>query len=299
VPSAPTVVNSGLKKAQRATLVHGRLALKRLQSVFEATAERAAEIVGTSQSPFLAARASAMRVQMLELLASAEVKARATTIRNRDELVDEIVRIHRDSVMRVAAAEGVSGAVVAQSFSNVPVRTLAVLASKGSNAANFRTLINRHMTDAAGSLDNIIAGGIGTGQSAKNMARDIASLIVGESIKPGAYDLDATDVSGLKSIWYDSRRIAVSEINNAYRESNTQALQSSGIVDAAQWQLSGAHHIEDECDELAAGSSDDTLPPGYYYLDDWPEAPHPFCMCGQGDVLMKPVSEWFEDEVEA
>jgi len=291
VPS-PVPYNLALKQARQTTLANGKLALGRLQSVFEATAERAESIIGTSTSAYQIARAASIQSQVMEVLRTTEVTARATILQHRQQTVEDVVAIHRKAVLSLAAREGISGAFVAAEFSQLPARTLAVLAARGANAANFRTLVNRHMREAADSLDRIIHGGIGTGQSARSLARDVASLLVGESVKASAYGLDATDVAGLKSIWYDARRIAVTEINNAYRESNHQSLQQSDMVEAVQWQLSGRHHIEDECDEIAEDSSDD-FPPGYYTLDEWPDAPHPFCMCGQGAVMLKPVEEWF------
>lgn len=293
----PAMYNAALRRARQVTLGNGRVTMGRLQSVFEATAERAAEIIGTSTSAFEVARAASMRAQVLETLSRAETNARSTILQGQQTTIADVVKLHRSTVTSYAAGEGISGALVAGTFSQIPARTLAVLASRGSNAAKFRTLINRHMTDAAGSLDAIINGGIGTGQSARSLARDIASLLVGEDIKAGAYGLDPTDVSGLKSIWYDSRRIAVTEINNAYRESNHQSLEESGMVGAVQWQLSGSHPVEDECDDIAAESSEG-YEPGFYTLDEWPDAPHPFCMCGQGAVALKPVAEWFGGAVE-
>jgi hypothetical protein len=291
MPPSTTPYTRALKRAREQTISNGTMALRRLKGVFEATADRAADIIGTSTSDFAVGRAASIRQQVVDVLESAELKSRAITIQQQQLTVNDVVRIHRQATMKLAEQELGSTVGLIARFSDAPARTLAVLAAKGSNAANFKTLVNRHLEDAADALDKVIDGAIGTGTSARKLAKDIADLIVGEEIKAGIYGLDGADVSGLKTIWYDSRRIAVSEINNAYRESNAQALESSGIVDAAQWQLSGRHHIEDDCDELAAGSSDG-LPEGYYYLDEWPEAPHPFCLCGQGDVLFKPVEEW-------
>jgi DNA-binding transcriptional regulator YhcF (GntR family) len=289
--------NAALRRAREITRRNGNISVGRLRMIFRATAARAQEIAGGSSSAYQAARAESIRAQVLETLHRTEVEARAAILRHRDLTVEDIVRIHRNTVRSIAADAGVSAVTVATSFSNMQARTLAVLAARGSNAANFKTLVNRHMTEAADALDAIIDGGIGTGVSANTLAKDIASLILGEEIDTGAYGLDPSDLSGLKTIWYDSRRIAVSEINNAYRESNNQALQVSGIVEAARWQLSGRHYIEDECDDLAAGSSDGLLE-GFYYLDEWPEAPHPFCLCGQGEVLLAPVEEWFDGAVQ-
>jgi hypothetical protein len=293
MPSPTSAYNATLRQARQITLNNGKVALSRLQSIFQSTADRAAEIIGTSDNPYTIARAASMRSQVLETLQRVEVQARSSIITHRDKTVEEVVKAHRSTVASIASGEGISMASVAGQFSEVPARTLAVLAARGRNAANFRTLVNRHMQEAAGSLDALIHGGIGTGQSARSLAKDIASLIVGESIKAGQYGLDQTSVSGLKTIWYDARRIAVSEINNAYRESNHQSLVQSEVVEAVQWQLSGRHHIYDECDEIAEGSSEG-YDPGFYTLEEWPEAPHPFCMCGQGAVQLKPVDEWFE-----
>src|SRR5690606_16184845 len=100
----------------------------------------------------------------------------------------------------------------------------------------------------------------------------------------------------VKSILYDSRRIAVSEINNHLRLANQASLVQGHVVKAATWQLSGRHaglpSSPDECDDLATQDKYG-LGPGAHLVEYWPDAPHPFCGCTQGAPLFyHPVSTW-------
>ncbi len=298
---SPTAYNRALQRARSVTIRTGRVAIDRLETVFTNAAQAAAEAVGAATTPYSAARAASMRAQILEILASAELRARGVIVQNQSLSIDQVAQLHLAIVRDLAARAGVSVAssLLTARFASVPARTLAVLAARGANARNFRTLVNRHMEDAAASLDALIEGGLARGVAARTLAKDIQSLMLGGSASAprSTYGLDSSDLSGLKTAWYDSRRIAVTEINNAYRESNHQALAASGIVDAVQWQLSGAHPAEDECDEIAEESSDG-YPPGFYLLDEWPLAPHPFCACGQGAVMFLPTEEWFGSDQE-
>ena len=58
-----------------------------------------------------------------------------------------------------------------------------------------------------------------------------------------------------------------------------------------QFQLSGNHPVEDECDGVANADLFG-WGPGFYPVDALPIGLHPLCQCGYSAVLMRPVDEW-------
>ena len=75
-------------------------------------------------------------------------------------------------------------------------------------------------------------------------------------------------------IFDDSRAsmIARTEISRAQTQGNLDSWKTSGLVKSVNWELSGSHDTDDECDDLADGSP--------YDIDGVPDLPaHPACMC--------------------
>lgn len=77
------------------------------------------------------------------------------------------------------------------------------------------------------------------------------------------------DVPGGAS--YAAKRLARTEINNAFHASGINRYQKSGLVDEVDWHLSSSHPEGDECDGLASDSP--------YNVNNVPEKPHPNCFC--------------------
>lgn len=70
---------------------------------------------------------------------------------------------------------------------------------------------------------------------------------------------------------YAARRLARTEINNAFHATTIDRYQKSGIVEEVDWNLSSSHPEGDECDDLKDNSP--------YNVDMVPEKPHPQCFC--------------------
>ena len=70
---------------------------------------------------------------------------------------------------------------------------------------------------------------------------------------------------------YAAKRLARTEINNAYHASSVKRYQESKLVEVVDWHLSGSHPEGDVCDDMKDG--------GPYPVDQVPEKPHPLCFC--------------------
>ena len=252
---------------------------------------------GTS-GPITAAQADALRKRLHGVLNGLSAATEAGVRRGKLLTVREVVKIHADVNVKLYRANDLPVKGVTEMFSNVQVRAVAAIASRPTNAATFRTLINRHMQDAAPDLDRLLTKSIATGVSSAKLARDVEDILRGEFPSLQDYELRVNDLSGLRTVASDARRIAVSETNNALREANVMAMQASPIVQAARWQRSG--NEDEDCEECAYLAEADEFGhgEGYWPVDEFPTAPHPNCTCYPGDVIFTPVEEWPEEPEE-
>lgn len=77
---------------------------------------------------------------------------------------------------------------------------------------------------------------------------------------------------------YSAKRLARTEINNAFHYAQIQNSNQKPWVKGMRWRLSGSHPKEDVCDRMARDNSAD-LGPGVYEKTDVPKKPHPQCLC--------------------
>ncbi len=136
-------------------------------------------------------------------------------------------------------------------------------------------LLAGHEADALRDATRLIRAGEALGLSEARIRRDLAGLLRGDYLPLVDYGFTDPDMSGLRTLYGDIKRIVVSEANNAMREAGVRAL-STQRYRQAQWTLSARHRVPDECDDLASHSG------GWYPLDAWPDAPHPYCGCYPG-----------------
>ncbi len=76
---------------------------------------------------------------------------------------------------------------------------------------------------------------------------------------------------------FAAMRLARTEINNAFHETTREIARDSPFIIGEQWELSGSHDNDDDCDEIA--EDDVGLGEGIYPPDDIPDKPHPNCFC--------------------
>lgn len=249
-----------------------------------------------SDNPLTQLRAQRLRGQILAMIQRLEEVTIGATRNSVRLTVKEIVGIHQRANARLLEQYLGSSADLTARFDNISVRVLNAIGSRARNAATFQTIVRRHMQEAVPEVDRLLMSSISQGVSSRKLAKDLEAVMKGDFPSLQDYGMRKGELAGLRTISYDARMIAISETNNAMRESNVIALQQSPVVIGATWQLSGAHGAEDECDDLAR-ANDYGLGPGVYPMNEFPVAPHPHCGCYQGDVVFRPPEQWLEPKV--
>lgn len=107
-----------------------------------------------------------------------------------------------------------------------------------------------------GWIDNTINIGLTRGWTAAQMATNVRKFISPNT--PGGAS-------------YAAKRLARTEINNAFHATTIDRYQKSGLVDEVDWNLSSSHPEGDVCDDLKDNSP--------YNVNMVPEKPHPQCFC--------------------
>lgn len=105
-------------------------------------------------------------------------------------------------------------------------------------------------------LDNLVNDALLRGLSASQFAAEVRKFI--DPSTPGGAS-------------YAAKRLARTEINNAYHAASVGRYQDSGLVEFVDWNLSKSHIHVDICDILAAESP--------YPVDKVPNKPHPQDLC--------------------
>lgn len=291
--TAPALSTAEAQRIYRAALLDARLngyvlgqqVLARIKRVFESAAR---SVVARTRAGLMTQKRAD---ELLDSLEYALLDIERGTVQG---VIGSVrVAIDRTTViLRTATEELLPGtAELTARFNQVPVRAIAALYGKPRMEWPIRTLVRRHMEFIEPQMRDMLAKGMAIGLDTREMAKQLQALMLGDDeqlrLKLG---MDPSEVAAMRSLWSDVKMIARSEVANALREATAQSMTESRIVQAAKWQTSGNHQIEDECDELA--EEDVGYGPGYYPPEDWPDAPHPNCACYAGDVHLRPVDQW-------
>lgn len=86
------------------------------------------------------------------------------------------------------------------------------------------------------------------------------------------------DPSVRGGVSYAAKRLARTELNNAFHATNILMGEANPYVEGMKWNLSRGHPRADRCDDLARGSSRGK-PEGVYTTGQCPSKPHPQCLC--------------------
>lgn len=116
---------------------------------------------------------------------------------------------------------------------------------------------------ASGAIQATIRSGIIQGLSARELARDVARMILPST--PGG-------------VSYSAMRLARTELNNAFHARQIAAAQNRPWVEGVRWNLSGSHPRSDTCDQLANEDAHD-MGRGVFPKTEVPRKPHPHCFC--------------------
>jgi flagellar biosynthesis/type III secretory pathway protein FliH len=213
-----------------------------------------------------------------------------------------------------------AGIDVGANFAAVPQAALEGMFARrglpfGENTISetFQTLVARNVEEAAEDIDRAITSAVARGVSNQRLTREIAQELAGDDEElrevlsnlgaRGGRTLDAIeedvevpsgDLNRAKSLLYDARRIAVTEINNAHTAADDRANVKSPVVVYVRWTTSSRHEqgrwYPDVCtfleqwDHIGEGA-------GVFPAAVAPANPHPFCMCWRR-AIVRPESDW-------
>jgi hypothetical protein len=296
VSVASDAYTEAIREARQRGYTLSRQALAKIVQTFKDAAARVEFDLQASDSPLTEERAQSLKQQIEGVLQELEQQTGATTDTAVRQTVDDVVAIHEQVVADLLEHHiGETPLVtIQQGLDRINTRAVAVLAARNdvsSGAAGFQTLMKYHLEAAGPDLDRLISSAIARGVSSQQLTRDVADFLANGVANLNGYGLTLADTDGLASLQADAARIATSETLNALRESQTQAMMASSVIDAVQWGLSGNHFDIDECDLLAEADWYG-LGPGFYPPEKLPVAPHPWCRCGPKATRLRHPSTW-------
>lgn len=115
--------------------------------------------------------------------------------------------------------------------------------------------VNKSYAVQTGMIDRLLNVAIATQMSEEELADRLRQYI--NPSAPGG-------------VSYAAKRLARTEISNAYHATMIQRAISSPAVSALRWILSGSHKIPDQCNDYAGQA---------FKPEKCPNKPHPLCMC--------------------
>lgn len=114
--------------------------------------------------------------------------------------------------------------------------------------------VYRNAAVSSGRVERVVANGILRGASAREIARDVSSLINPNT--PGG-------------VSHAAMRLGRTELNNAMHHASVDSYAENPFVERVEWALSSSHPRPDICDDLV----------GKYKVDEVPDKQHPQCFC--------------------
>ena len=240
---------------------------------------------------------TAMRRAVKSAAAQLNLRLTKTVGRFRDLSFADTQKIWEQSGRAASKAAGLGSVVIP----TAPVTMLGVYANLGSAAATWQTLLRSHVANAAEAADQLIRNAIIQQADPSKLARALRPYVAGAEEFHKAFGPLAADGINLKvlrpsspelknaarTMNYNSRRVANSELHNARSEAELQHFAADPLIEAVLWTLSvyrGPTGHPDECDSLAA-SDFYGLGPGVYPLDAVPLPPHPNDRCERVPIV--------------
>ena len=172
-------------------------------------------------------------------------------------------------------------------FQNVPDdATRAVLSRVFDDGLLFSDRIHDLETFANNEISKTVTRGVLRRQSHTEMMRELEPFLkmTDDELRAFQRTWAETHDEAFKADWktrgrlkYNLRRLARTEINNAYREGHILSARQSPFVEGVKWNLSGSHPKVDICDTWASQDLYD-LGPGVYTFDTVP-LDHPNGLC--------------------
>lgn len=150
-------------------------------------------------------------------------------------------------------------------------RTVATYLARGQNGISLSQRVYRTRQLSNGWVDRAINRVILQGGSWQEMAQRVKPMI--DPNTPGG-------------VSYAAKRLARTELNNAFHTTQQATAEVNPFVLALRWHLSASHVTPDHCDELAEGHSEGQKP-GLYVPSELPLKPHPQCLCFTTNEMME------------
>jgi len=198
------------------------------------------------------------------------------------ETIDDVVTVRRSATTRLAR---MNRAAIDASFLTVPEAALRLYAQR-IDVEGLKISGRLWAQSQMSTIQRTVGAAIARGERAGTLAMKLEDYLT-----PGAREGAKRVVHlGDAPVSHKAARLAITEINNAYWETNAVSAYASPVVEAQLWQLSGRHPRTDECD-LFSWSDSYRLGPGVYPAGDLPSKPHPHCLCYAVDVL-RDVQDW-------
>jgi hypothetical protein len=149
-------------------------------------------------------------------------------------------------------------------------QTVQTYMARGENGISLSERVYNTQKLANGLVDRTINREILLGRNWQELAKKIRPMI-------------NPDVPG--GVSYAAKRLARTELNNAFHRTQINLAAQNPWVEAQQWHLSRSHPKPDVCDALAKGHSKGK-PEGTYGMGEVPDKAHPQCLCYLTSVVI-------------
>lgn len=144
--------------------------------------------------------------------------------------------------------------------------------SRSENTKQLSRRVYKNIDLHRGAVDKRIMLSLLQGRSPAEIARDVQRYM-------------SPNVPG--GVQYAARRLARTEINNAFHFSTIRYTRENPWVRGYKWNRSRSHGSPDECDRYAT-EDHDGLGEGVFKKSNVPDKPHPNCLCYLTTVQMSP-----------
>lgn len=163
--------------------------------------------------------------------------------------------------------------VLERGLGKVPGLRESIIAQARRGAEN---LISRGMNDIPLSRQVYRTGALAKDQLHRFLNNRIAAGSSWKEIADGVRRFISPFTEG--GVSYAAKRLARSELNNAFHTTQIRTSLKSPFVDGYQWRLSGSHPRPDDCNRFAE-EDHDGLGAGVFAKENVPGKPHPNCLC--------------------
>jgi hypothetical protein len=164
----------------------------------------------------------------------------------------------RQAIPNPADREAIKAYLLSSADRNID----ALLARVFTTAQPLSQLVYKNKALTNGWVERAVNSALARGATVAELADDVKDLI-NPNTKGG--------------VSYAAKRLARTEINNAYHAQSIDSARDKPWVTGTEWRLSNSHPTPDRCNEYAA--ADNGLGRGVWPVERVPAKPHPQCLC--------------------